>query len=147
MGIDPLHRGDRGQHAAAAAGGHLELQPGDVACRGAGGIADHLADDGAAIAVLPARTGIVPADGLAVGDQGGDRLAKSPGQLAVGARLAFIDLRALGMEREDRGFAGGGDRFGEGRLGGGGARRKQKEEGCGPERRHCYASRGVPGLS
>jgi hypothetical protein len=70
----------------------------------------------------------MPADGLAIGDQGGDRLAKSPGQLAVGARLAFIDLRALGMQREDRGFAGGGDGFGEGRLGGGGAYRGSRQQ-------------------
>ena len=72
----------------------------------------------------------MPADGLAVGDQRRDRLAEGPGELAVGAGLAFVDLRALGMEREHRGFAGGGDGFGKGRLGGGGARRKQKEEGA-----------------
>ena len=98
MGIDPLHRGDGRQHAAAAAGGHLELEPGDVAGRRARRVADDLADHGAAVAVLPARTGIVPADGLAVGDQRRDRLAESPGELAVGAGLAFIDLRALGMD-------------------------------------------------
>ena len=70
----------------------------------------------------------MPADGLAIGDQGRDRLAERPGELAVGARLAFIDLRALGMQREDRGFAGAAIGFGEGRLGGGGAQSRQQNE-------------------
>ena len=38
------------------------------------------------------------ADGLAVEEQGRDRLAERPGELAVGAGLALVDLRAFGVQ-------------------------------------------------
>ena len=41
----------------------------------------------------------MPADGLAVGQQCRDWFAEGPGELAVGARLAFVDLSTLGVER------------------------------------------------
>jgi len=57
-----------------------------------------------------------------------DRLPESPGQLAVGASLAFVDLHALGMRREHDGLARRSQGLGNGRLGGRGAHRE-------PERR------------
>ena len=117
--IDPLHRGDTGEDAGAAPGGHGQLQPGDIVRRGAGGVADRLADDGARVDVFPVRPRIVPADGLAVEQQRRDRLAECPGQLAVAGSLAFIDLRAFGVEREHDRFAGRCDGVGKRRLRGG----------------------------
>ncbi len=61
------------------------------------------------------------ADNLVVRHQRRDRLPESPGQLAVVARLAFVDLRALGMHGEDDGLARRGQGLGKGRLGGGSA--------------------------
>src|ERR1019366_6843506 len=69
LGVDPLHRRDPRQDTAAAPGGHLELEPGDIIRGRARGIADGLADHGAAVAVLPVRPGIVPADRFAIDDQ------------------------------------------------------------------------------
>ena len=79
------------------------------------------------------------ADGLAVGEERGDRLTKRPGELAVRARLALIDLRALGMHGKHRGFAGRGDGVWQRRLGARyreRARQQQQSERCTFETRH-----------
>ena len=60
----------------------------------------------------------MPADRLAVLEERCDRLAKCPGECAVRAGLAFVDLRAFGMQLEDGGFAGSRDGVGKGGLGG-----------------------------
>ena len=67
--------------------------------------------------MLPVRPGIVPANRLALGQQRRDRLAEGPGGLAVGAGLALVDLRALGVDAEHDCLAGRGDSVGE-RVGG-----------------------------
>jgi len=54
-------------------------------------IAGGLADDGAAVRVLPARSRVMAPDGLAVREQRRDRLTEGPCELAVGARLALVD--------------------------------------------------------
>src|SRR5437870_12995264 len=102
--VDPLHCRRRTEGTAAAPGSHCELQPGNVVRDGAWGRADDLADHRAAVDVLPVRSGIMPTDRLAVQKKRRDRLAKRPGECAVGAGLAFVDLRAFGMQREYRGF-------------------------------------------
>src|SRR5258707_14720928 len=65
-GIDPLHCRDAREDSTAAPGNHLKLQPGNIVRRRTGNVANSLADHGAAIVVLPARSGIVTADGLAI---------------------------------------------------------------------------------
>jgi hypothetical protein len=52
----------------------------------------------------------VAADRLAVEQQGGDRLAERPGELAVGAGLALVDLRAFGVPGRNDRLAGRRDR-------------------------------------
>src|SRR5882762_10586845 len=91
--IDALHGGDARECAAAAAGDNLELEPGNILRCCARRIAGGLADDGAAVRVLPARSRVMAPDGLAVREQRRDRLTEGPGELAVGARLALVDLR------------------------------------------------------
>src|SRR5216683_3027415 len=87
--VDPLHRGGGGEDAAAAVGNHLELEPGNIVRCRARSVTGGLADRGAAIAVFPVRSGIVAADGLAVDQQGRNRLARSGVSLTAGARLAL----------------------------------------------------------
>src|SRR5262249_54575339 len=112
--VDPLHRRHPGEQARAAMRGHLELEPGDVARRLAWGAGGGLADHCATVDVLPVRPRIVTADGLAIEQERRARLAERPGKLAVVAGFAFVDLRALGMERDDGALArrreGGGNR-------------------------------------
>src|SRR5262249_6903235 len=81
---------------------YLELEPRDIAGRLPCDIGDRLADERAAVDVLPARPGKMAADAFAIEQQGRDRLAEGPCQLALGAGLAFIDLCAFGIERDDR---------------------------------------------
>ena len=100
-GVDPLHRRDARQRAAAAMRRYLELEPGDIARRLAGDVGDRLADHRAAVEMLPIRPGIVTSDGFAVEQQRRDRLAERPCELAVAAGLALVDLRTLGMERDN----------------------------------------------
>src|SRR3954467_3163674 len=116
--VDPLHGRRRTENTVAAPGSHSELQPGNVVRDGAWGRADDLADHRAAVAVLPVRPGIMPADRLAVRKKRRDRLAKHPGECAVGAGFAFIDLRAFGMQREHWGFTRSCDGLGKCCLGG-----------------------------
>src|SRR5258708_37911411 len=99
--IDALHRGDARERPAAAARGDLELEPGNVLRRCARRIAGGLADDRAAVRVLPARPGIMAPDRLAVREQRRDRLPAGPGEPAVGAGRALADLPALRMPRRD----------------------------------------------
>ena len=49
-------------------------------------------------------------DRLAVLQQRGDGLTEDPGELAAGARLALVDLRALGVQSDHGGFSGHRDR-------------------------------------
>src|SRR6202158_4165532 len=100
LGMDPLHGGGSGEYAAAAMGNHLELQPGNIVRRRAGSAAGDLSDHGAAVAMLPVRSGIVAGDGLAIGQKRRDRLTERPGRLAVGARLALVHLGAFGVHAE-----------------------------------------------
>src|SRR5215510_5952811 len=81
--VDPLHRRNAGERAAAAMRRHLELEPGNVAGRLTRDVGDCLADRGAAVGVLPGRPGIVAPDGLSIEQQRRDRLAEGPGELAV----------------------------------------------------------------
>src|SRR5204863_7906071 len=98
-GVNPLHRRHAGERTAAATRNHLELEQRDVLWRCAGRVGGDLADDRAAIHMLPVRSGVVTADGLAVQDERRDGLAEGPSELAVRARLAFVDLRAFGVPR------------------------------------------------
>src|SRR3954451_17114707 len=61
--VDSLHRGDAREDSGAASGRHGQLQPGDIARRGARGVTDRLADDRAGVDVFPVRSVVVPADG------------------------------------------------------------------------------------
>src|SRR5947209_361905 len=61
--VEPLHRRDCGENAAAAPGSHVEFQPRDIVRPGARGVADGLADHGAAVGMFPGRSGIMTADG------------------------------------------------------------------------------------
>ena len=54
------------------------------------------------------------ADGLAIQQQRRDRLAERPGELAVGAGLALIDLRAFGVQAGHECFSLYGDGVREG---------------------------------
>src|SRR3954447_26820386 len=103
--VDALRGGDAEESAAAAARGDLKLEPGDGLCVGGRCISGGLCDDRAAVHVLPIRSGVVPADRLAIEKQRRDRLAEGPGELAVRACLALIDLRAFGVKGRDRGLA------------------------------------------
>src|SRR5215213_5066810 len=116
--VDPLHGRRRSERTVAAPGSDPELQPGNVHCDLPWGGAGDLADHRAAVAVFPGRSGIMPADRLAVQKQRRDRLAKRPGECAVAAALAFINLRAFGMQREHCGFTRSCDGLGKGFLGG-----------------------------
>src|SRR5262245_21740371 len=73
--------------------------------------------------MLPVGPGIVAADRLALTEQGRDRLAERPGELAVRGSLAFIDLGALGVDAEHDGLAGCGN----------GVRKRLRWAGC-PDR-------------
>ena len=141
-GIDPLHRRDSRQHAAAAMRRHLELEPGDIARRLARNVGDRFADHGAAVDVLPVRTGIVAPDGFAIEQQRRDRLAERPCELAVAAGLALVDLRALGMERDNRALARRRDRGRDLRR----CRARERRGGCQvlTAGNPCAASRRMP---
>ena len=70
----------------------------------------------------------MPADGLAIEQQGRDRFAECPGQFAVGAGLAFVDLRALGVNAEHDGLSRRRNGVGKRRLGGGHARERTQQQ-------------------
>jgi hypothetical protein len=95
--------------------------------------------------VLPVRAGIVAADGLAVEQERRDRLAERPGELAIVAGLALVDLRAGGIKGSHDGFARCCDRCWQlreslagaaGEHGGGGKR--QDRPHCGAKAPHSY---------
>lgn len=73
---------------------------------GAGRAGGHLADHRAAVAVLPTRPRVVPADRLAGDKQRRDRLAELPHELPAGIGLALVDLSALRMNRGGDGLPG-----------------------------------------
>src|SRR2546430_14790282 len=62
--IDALYRRDVRKHAAA--GNHIEFEPGDVICRRARGAGGDPPDHRAAVAQLPGRAGKMAADNLVV---------------------------------------------------------------------------------
>src|SRR6476646_8583218 len=64
--IDALYRRDVGKHAAAAAGNHIEFEPGDVSCRRARRTGGDPPDHRAAVAQLPGRACKMAADNLVV---------------------------------------------------------------------------------
>src|SRR5262249_37856030 len=68
--VDPLHRRDAGERAVAAMRRYLELEPRDIAGRLPCDIGDRLADERAAVDVLPARPGKMAADAFAIEQQG-----------------------------------------------------------------------------
>ena len=105
LGIDPLHRGHARERAASPMSGHFKLEPRDVACGFARSVAGGFGGYRTAVDVLPVGSRIMTADGLALQQQRRDRLAERPGQLAVIAGFALIDLRALGKECGDGGLA------------------------------------------
>jgi hypothetical protein len=105
MGVEPLHSADICERPAAAVVHDVELEPGNVICSRAGRIADRLASHGAAVRVLPGRTGVMPPDRLVVEYQRCDRLPEDPGELAVVAGFALVDLRAFALEGCDSCFS------------------------------------------
>src|SRR5215831_2873518 len=88
LGIDALDCGDARERAGAACLHGFELQPGNVILGCSVGTRDRLADDPAAIRMLPGRAHIVAADGFAILDQSGNRLAELPGEFAAFTSLA-----------------------------------------------------------
>src|SRR3954452_21968528 len=143
MGVDALNRRNRREDAAAPVGRHFQFQPGNVARGGTRGVAGGLGGHGAAVGMLPVRSGIVTADRLALRQQGGDRFAKTPGELAVGAGLALVDLRALGVDAEHDSLAGGGDGVGK-RVGGRSRSSEQQQAGDGKLDRHGRITAKAP---
>ena len=113
LGVDPLHGGDAVELARALVRVHLEFEPGDIVLGCARRVGDHFGGDAAAVKQLPARARAVLAHHLAVGGERRLRRDEGPGQLAVGAGLALVELQAHGMDREHRGFSGCGDRPGQ----------------------------------
>src|SRR5262249_28353300 len=105
VGVEPLHSADICERPAAAVVHDVELEPGNVICCRAGRIADRLASHGAAVHVLPGRTGVMPPDRLVVEYQRCDRLPEDPGELAVVAGFALVDLRAFTLECGDSCFS------------------------------------------
>src|ERR1700738_5380119 len=99
LGVDPLHGRDARERAASAVVRHFELEPGNIVRGLAGSIARGLCTHGAAVDMLPVRSGIVTSDGLAVELQRRDRLPECPCELAVVTGLALVDLRAFRVER------------------------------------------------
>ena len=97
MGVEPLHSAAICKRPAAAVVHDIELQPGNVIRSCTGRIADRLAYHGAAVHVLPGRTGVMPPDRLVVEDQRCDRLAEDPGELVVVVGFALVDLRTFGI--------------------------------------------------
>ena len=79
LGVNSLHGGDIGKDTAAAMGGHVQLEPGNIVWRCARGVAGGLTGDRAAVAIFLVRSGVVPADILAVEQQRRDRFAEDPG--------------------------------------------------------------------
>src|ERR1700741_1583299 len=85
-GVDPLHRANVREFAAAAGVGcDFELQPGDVVGACARGIGDSLAGDAAAVIKLPGGTCAVMANHLAIERQRRLRRGEGPHELAVRA--------------------------------------------------------------
>src|SRR5262249_341098 len=139
--VDPLHRRDVRQQASAAMRRHLEFEPGNVVGRLPRNVGGRFGDHGAAVGVLPGRPGIVAADGLAIEDERGDGLAEPPGEFAVIAGFAFVDLRPLGMERHDRVLAWRGDCGRNLRRYGGRQDRGGDEGDCKHQNAHGMSSR------
>src|SRR5262249_55015631 len=100
LGIDALDGRHARQDAVAAPLCDLELEPRDVRRAPAGRSRDGLADDCAAVVVLPTRPSIVPTRGLAVDEQRRNGLAELPREPAARVGLALVHLRALGMHRD-----------------------------------------------
>src|SRR5258706_475069 len=126
LGIDALNCSHAGERAGAARLYDLELEPGNVLLGCTVGATGRLADDTAAVCMLPGWAHIMPADGFAVHNQGRNRLAELPGKFAAFAGLAVIDLRPLGMHRQYDGFALGCDGVGDWGIHLGGLHRRDR---------------------
>src|SRR5262245_60806459 len=83
-GVEPLARVNAAEPAGPALLRHLKLKERDVVGGRAGRAAGELGGHRAAVGELPGRAGIVAADGLAIDNEGRDRLAELPGELAGG---------------------------------------------------------------
>src|SRR5215470_10432095 len=99
LGVDSLNRGYAGERTGAARLHRFKFEPRDILRGRAVGAGDQLADNPAAVFMLPGWSGVMPSDGLAVLDQSRDRLTELPSELAAVTSLAIIDLCALGMHR------------------------------------------------
>src|SRR5215470_8890560 len=112
LGIDALDCSHARERTGAPRLHGFELEPGNVLWGCTVGAADRLADDTAAVGMLPGWAQIMPADGFAIRNQGRNRLAELPGEFATLAGLTVIDLRALGVDSEDGGLPFRGDGVG-----------------------------------
>jgi hypothetical protein len=112
VGVDPLDRSHASENAAAAIGTDGEFQQGYIVPARAWSVANDLGGHRAAVDVLPIWPGVVPADGFAVQKKRCYRFAELPGEFAVRAYLALLNLRAFGMEHSNCRFARRGDGIG-----------------------------------
>jgi hypothetical protein len=101
VGVNPLHGGDIRERPASATVRHVQFEPRNIVHCRAGRVANRVADNRAAVHMLPGWTGVMAADCLVVEKQSRDRLTKYPGELAIVARFTPIDLRTHGMNRRD----------------------------------------------
>jgi hypothetical protein len=93
----------RSESTVAAPEVTFELQQGNVLGDAAGAVPATWPTTALPSLYSQARSGIMPADRLA--PQRAWRSAReTPRRVPVGAGLAFVDLRAFGMQRENSGF-------------------------------------------
>jgi hypothetical protein len=95
--VDLLHRCHARECPPASVRARSEFEPRNVVRPLAGHMRQYFGRHGAAVHVLPVRAGVMAADRLAVEQERRDRLAEYPGELAIAARLALINLGALRM--------------------------------------------------
>ena len=95
--VDLEYRCHARQHSLASVRGRIELEPRNVIR----GLARRLGYDfGAhctAVGVLPVRASVMAPDRLAFEPERRCRLSKGPGELAVTARLALVQLAPFGV--------------------------------------------------
>ena len=102
--IDALNRRDARQRPSTTVARGGELEPRNVRRAVALRLAHDLARDRTAVRKLLSRTGIVAADRLIVQKEAGDRLAQDPGEGSFRVGLAFVNLRAFGVDFEQQGL-------------------------------------------
>src|SRR5580704_18970634 len=87
----------------------FELEQGNILRGRASGATCDLARDRATIGQLPARTGKVSTDRLAIDEQCRNGLAELPNELSAGIGLAVVDLGAFSVDGCHHGFIRRGD--------------------------------------